>query len=170
MTDPSYNIPPPPKSALFVSPSSEAVGRLPAAVDGANADSNASSSGIDSGFSDSGGGSDSPPPALAPADAPAPEGPAAAPAIVVGPEFGGQGVSEASCPGGGGASKSIAPKPTMSKQPHQGASGVNEVEGGQAEAECGDQVHGPHGVKRQEAAHRHRLQACWWVMLLQCYI
>lgn len=136
MTDPSYNIPPPPKSALFVSPSSEAVGRLPAAVDGANADSNASSSGIDSGFSDSGGGSDSPPPALAPADAPAPEGPAAAPAIVVGPEFGGQGVSEASCPGGGGASKSIAPKPTMSKQPHQGASGVNEVEGGQAEAEA----------------------------------
>ena len=38
--------------------------------------------------------------------------------------------------------------------------------GGQAEAERGHQVFGPHGDKGQEAAHRHRLQACWCVMVL----
>ena len=64
-SDPSNSVIPPPESALFVPPLSSAVGRLPATVDGANADSNASSSGIDSGFSDSCGGSDSPPPAAA---------------------------------------------------------------------------------------------------------
>ena len=131
MTDPSNIIPLPPKSALFVSPSSEAIGRLPAAVDGTNADSNASSSGIDSGFSDSGGGSDRPPPASdTAAAAPETEGSVASP--VVGPEFGGCGVSNASSSVDVGTTDS--PQLTMSTQPRQESSGVNEVEGGQAEA------------------------------------
>ena len=134
MTDPSNIIPPPPKSALFVSPSSEAIGRLPAAVDGTNADSNASSSGIDSGFSDSGGGSDSPPPTsdTAAATAAAPETEGSVPSPVVGPEVGGCGVSNASSSVDVGTTDS--PQPTMSTQPCQEASGVNEVEGGQTEA------------------------------------
>ena len=119
LTDPSNKIPPPPKSASFVSPSSDTVGRLPATVDGSNADSNASSSGIDSGFSDSGGGNDSPPPATA--DASAAEGSVDAP--VVGAKFGEYGVSHAGSTGEVG---------TMSTQP--GASGVIVTEAGRAEA------------------------------------
>ena len=130
-SDPSNKIPPPLKSALFVSPSSETIGRLPAAVDGTNADSNASSSGIDSGFSDSGGGNESPP--LAPETADAPVNEESADAAEIGTQLSGYGVSN---PGSSGElGTTLQTQPTMSAaQPHQGSIGVIEVEDGQAEA------------------------------------